>query len=231
MKMKKVLMSLMVAFVGLFATSNATVLYTQDFQNGTLTGSGVGGVGQQSLAQFGYSVYNGANTAIESDGNGNYYGKAWSSYWWSTADSAINVQYGADAWGGGSALSTYGLLAGNTVTYAIDTKIADPVGAGGTLALTLRFFTADFGYFFPESTSVSLVGGSTTDWTRHTLSAVIPVNAAIIQFGLFNQINEWSSGAAFIDNVTISNVPEPTSASLLGLGLAGLLASRLRRRS
>ena len=232
--MKKVLMSLMVAFVGLFATSNATVLYTQDFQNGTLTGSGVGGTGVQSLAQFGYSVYNGANTAIESDGNGNYYGKAWNSYWWSTADSAINVQYGADAWGGGSALSTYGLLAGNTVTYGIDTKIADAVGAGGTLALTLRFFTADFGYFFPESTSVSLVGESTTDWTRHTLSAVIPVNAQIIQFGLFNQINEWSAGAAFIDNVQIavtSPVPEPSVASLLAFGALGLVATRLRRRS
>ena len=231
MNMKKVVMSLMVAFVGLFATSNATVLYTQDFQNGTLTGSGVGGVGQQSLAQFGYTVYNGANTAIESDGNGNYYGKAWNSYWAPNAESAINVQFGADAWGGGSALSTYGLTAGNTVTYAIDTKIADAVGAGGQLALTLRFFTADFGYFFPESKSVSLVGESQTAWTTHSLSAVIPVNAAIIQFGVFNQINNYSTGAVLIDNVTISNVPEPSTVSLLGFGVAGLIATRLRRRS
>jgi hypothetical protein len=231
MNMKKVVMSLMVAFVGLFATSNATVLYTQDFQNGVLTGSGVGGVGQQSLTQFGYSVYNGANTAIESDGNGNYYGKAWSSYWWATADSAINVQFGLDAWGAGNALSTYGLTAGTQVQYDIDTKIADAVGAGGTLALTLRFFTADFGYMFPESTSVSLVGESLTSWTHHTLSAVIPVNAAVIQFGVFNQINNWSNGATLIDNVQIQTVPEPSIASLLGFGVAGLIATRLRRRS
>ena len=231
MNMKKVLMSLMVAFVGLFATSNATVLYTQDFQSGPRTGIDPNGTGVQSLAPYGYSYYNSASTAIESDGNGNYYGKAWSNYWWSGADSAINVQFGADAWGGGSALSTYGLTAGTQVQYDIDTKIADAVGAGGTLALTLRFFTADFGYMFPESTSVSLVGESLTAWTNHSLSAVIPVNAAIIQFGVFNQINNWSSGAVLIDNVKIQTVPEPSVASLLGFGVAGLIATRLRRRS
>ena len=233
MNMKKVLMSLAVALLGLFATSNATVLYNQDFQSGVLTGTGVGGTGQQSLAQFGYSVYNGANTAIESDGNGNYYGKAWSNYWWATADSAINVQFGRDAWGGGSLLSTYGLAAGDTVNYAIDTKIADVVGAGGTLGLTLRFFTANFGYMFPGSVFTSIVGESTTAWTNHFLSAVIPVDAAIIQFGLFNQINNYSDGSAFIDNVVIStaSVPEPSVASLLGFGVASLIAIRLRRRS
>lgn len=234
--MKKVVISLAVAFAGLFATANAqTILFTQDFQNGPRTGGGDGGTGQQSLAPYGYSVYNGANTAIESDGNGNYYGKAWSSYWWPTADSAINVQFGADAWGGGSLLSSYGLRAGDTVNYNIDTKIADAVGAGGTLGLTLRFFTADFGYFFPESVFVSLVGESQTDWTHHSLSAVIPDNAAIIQFGLFNQINNWTPGSAFIDNVQISastvSIPEPSIASLLGFGALGLAATRFRRRS
>ena len=234
--MKKAIMSLAVAFAGLIASANAqTVLFTQDFQTGPRTGPGANGTGSQSLAPYGYSVYNGANTAIESDGNGNYYGKAWSNYWWDSADSAINVQLGRDAWGGGSLLSTYGLAAGDTVNYSIDTRIADAVGAGGTLGLTLRFFTADFNYMFPQSVFTSIVGESQTDWTRHSLSAVIPVNAAIIQFGLFNQINNWSPGSAFIDNVEISastaSVPEPSVASLLGFGVAGLIATRLRRRS
>jgi len=145
------------------------------------------------------------------------------------------VQLGKDAWGGGSLLSTYGLAAGDTVNYSIDTRIADAVGAGGTLGLTLRFFTADFNWMFPASVFTSIVGESQTDWTHHSLSAVIPVDAAIIQFGLFNQINNWSAGSAFIDNVAISastaSIPEPSVASLLGFGVLGLAATRFRRRS
>ena len=233
--MKRAIMSLALAFTGLIASANAqTILFYQDFQYGPRTGGNPDGTGQQSLAPYGYSVYNGANTALEND-NGNFYGKAWSNYWWDSADSAINVQLGRDKWGAGSLLSSYGLAAGSTVNYDLRTKIADAVGPGGTLGLTLRFFTADFNYMFPESVFTSIVGESQTEWTQHSLSAVIPVDAAIIQFGLFNQINNWSPGSAYIDNVQIStstaSIPEPSIASLLGFGALGLVATRFRRRS
>jgi hypothetical protein len=233
--MKKTIMSLAVAVVGLFTTANAQVLFTQDFQSGPRTGTGTNGTGEQSLAPYGYSIFSGAGQAIESDGNGNYYGKTYNNYWYPGSESAINVQLGRNAWGEGNLLSTYGLAAGDTVNYAIDTKIADAVGAGGTLGLTLRFFTADFGYMFPASVFTSLVGGSQSDWVRNSLSAVIPVDAAIIQFGVFSQNNNWSPGSVFIDNVEISAstaaIPEPSVASLLGFGVLGLVATRLRRRS
>ena len=55
---------------------------------------------------------------------------------------------------------------------------------------------------------------------------------ANLQWGIVvSDVNFGGGAGVKIDNVTGSNVPEPTSASLLGLGLAGLLASRLRRRS
>jgi len=55
---------------------------------------------------------------------------------------------------------------------------------------------------------------------------------ANLQWGVVvSDVNYGGGAGVQIDNVTVSNVPEPTSASLLGLGLAGLLASRLRRRS
>ena len=55
---------------------------------------------------------------------------------------------------------------------------------------------------------------------------------ANLQWGIVvSDVNYGGGAGVKIDNVTVSNVPEPTSASLLGLGLAGVLASRLRRRS
>ena len=55
---------------------------------------------------------------------------------------------------------------------------------------------------------------------------------ANLQWGIVvSDVNYGGGAGVKIDNVTVSNVPEPTSASLLGLGLAGLLAARLRRRS
>ncbi|NDB95812.1 MAG: PEP-CTERM sorting domain-containing protein, partial [Verrucomicrobia bacterium] len=214
-------------------SANAQVIYTQDFQSGPRTGPGTDGTGSQSLAPYGYSTSGNANTAIEATA-GNYYGKVWNGYNNPNQESSANVQFGADAWGGGSLLSSYGLLAGNTVNYSIDTRIADAVSAGGTLGLTIRFFNSNFSqYYEGSSVFLSIAGESRENWTTHTLSAVIPVEAQIIQFGIFSATSNWSAGSAFIDNVQIStaSVPEPSVASLLGFGVLGLAATRFRRRS
>ena len=53
-----------------------------------------------------------------------------------------------------------------------------------------------------------------------------------LQYGFSVVDADYSGGAGLlVDNVTVSNVPEPSTVSLLGFGVAGLIATRLRRRS
>ena len=53
-----------------------------------------------------------------------------------------------------------------------------------------------------------------------------------LQYGFSVVDANYSGGAGLlVDNVTVSNVPEPSTVSLLGFGAAGLIATRLRRRS
>ena len=86
---------------------------------------------------------------------------------------------------------------------------------------------------FNETWYTQTLNLNSSEWSSG--ATVLTFNGAQVganaQFGFMVTSDNYQAADLYIDNVTISNVPEPTSASLLGLGLAGLLASRLRRRS
>ena len=105
-----------------------------------------------------------------------------------------------------------------------------PVAEGG------GYWVSDVAWDSPVNsvTNISSTGNFSvsSDFGQRT-----PFNQAwddndIIQYGfLVEGVNGNPANESTLGAVTISSVPEPSSATLLGLGVAGLLASRLRRRS
>ena len=71
------------------------------------------------------------------------------------------------------------------------------------------------------------------DWSHGSNVMTFDGNqvGANLQYGFMVVSSNYEPNGVFIDNVTISNVPEPSTVSLFGFGVAGLIATRLRRRS
>jgi hypothetical protein len=103
------------------------------------------------------------------------------------------------------------------------------MGATASVVAFAKLLSGDFSQTWYTQT----LNLNNSDWSSG--ATVLTFNGAQVganaQFGFMVTSDNYKAADLYVDNVTISNVPEPTSASLLGLGLAGLLASRLRRRS
>ena len=213
--MKKTIMNLAVALVGLFGTTsaNATVYFQSDF-NGLLESTKVINGGLLSLTAYGEP-----------------------NNWGIIRDNALTI-YGGNPHNGAQSARLVGLgddLAAGKSILRMTGEYRTKAGYGDVAwnqAAKIEYQNNSW-YFDYNKLAVS---ASTADWTSFTLDlnlAGLATDVAHIDMINLNfYIPGTNPGEFQVDNLTVQTVvPEPTSASLLGLGLAGLLASRFRRRS
>jgi len=213
--MKKIVMNLAVALVGLFGTTsaNATVYFQSDF-NGLDPATKVINGGLLSLSAYGVP-----------------------NQWGIVRDNALTI-YGGDQYNGAVSARLTGLgadvAAGNTLLRMTGEYRTKSAWDGTPFATTAEIQYQNNSWYFSYNSLV--VNTVTPGWTAFTLDlnlaglATDAPHIDMINLNFF--IGGGAPGEFQVDNLTVQTVvPEPTSASLLGLGLAGLLATRLRRRS
>jgi hypothetical protein len=119
-------------------------------------------------------------------------------------------------------------------TTAINGNDISAAFAGGstgtaTALWAFAFNSGNYANQFSGSTQWAAVtanelGGTTNDW-------LFPTSAENIQLSQLNTAGEILIGTDSGNNVLMAVIPEPSSASLLALGVAGLVALCVRRRS
>jgi len=117
-----------------------------------------------------------------------------------------------------------------TVDGAITTNITslDPVGSTHSGKQIYLWATDDATW--SSATALAVVTDAT--WTVPAANATnLTVNTAFINLASSSELILGGSGPLVSGVNSISLIPEPSSASLLALGMAGLVALRVRRKS
>jgi len=215
--MKKTIMNLAVALVGLFGTTsaNATVYFQSDF-NGQGNGTSSVGGGALTLNAYGLPTTYGAfrDGALTIYGGEDHNGAA----------SAVLVGLGAERDAGRSLLEMTG-------QYRTKSGYGD---VPWNQTAQIQFQNSVWGFTYNRL----VITQSTPDWTDFTLRldlAGLETDVSHIDMIKLNfYIPGYNPGEFQVDNLkveTVAAIPEPSVASLLGFGVLGLVATRLRRRS
>jgi len=238
--MKKVL-SLMLAGIALLANqSHSVTFFADDFEAAGAAGATkIGAPWVMNKEVFSPSgtflgAYNPGYTfgpnAIAAGGAG---GSAWSGKVWPDYDYApswANNQRVAV----GLLVTKAGLtaedIAPGVIQFDFDYLRDNPVGSNAQAYGFVKLLSPSWETWAVNTFNLAASG----DWLHGSARMTFDGTqvGANLQWGIVvSDVNYGGGAGVKIDNVTVSNVPEPTSASLLGLGLAGLLATRFRRRS
>jgi len=210
--MKKVLSLLTALVLGLGIQANATVYFQSDFNGLNPSATSVNG-GLLSLTAYGEPE----NWGIIRDDALTIYGGATHN----GASSAALVGLGADLAAGKSLLRISG---------EYRTKSA---WNGTPFATTAKIEYQNNEWYFDYNNLT--VNSATPGWTAFNLDLDLAGLATDVPHIDMIKLNFYIGGSApgefQVDNLLVQTVvPEPSSAALVGLGMAGLLALRLRRK-
>ncbi|MDB4259639.1 PEP-CTERM sorting domain-containing protein [Akkermansiaceae bacterium] len=198
--MKKLITSL--TSIGLASTASAalTLVTNGDFSSGG--------------ADWGFAGVGAAPTYEATGGN---------------ADGYAKIDQTAGGWGGvlinnndtAVSLTSLNLIQGQSYEFSIDLI---NLGAGSPVAgMKIESWTAGAA----TDNSGDITFATTASWANYTFNYTVQAGADAIKFVPLLVAQPTGSSVGF-DNVGVNVVPEPSSFSLLGLGLAGLLARRRR---
>lgn len=122
---------------------------------------------------------------------------------------------------------------GNDVTLPGSGFLSDGIGldAAGTIELVFSSPITSLGFDFPGAINIEIFDdtvsvGMSTDFGGSGIGFFGGITSTVA----FNRaiITDWFDDSAFVDNMYFGQVPEPNTATLLGLGLAGIAAGRRR---
>ena len=215
--MKKTIMNLAVALVGLFGTTsaNATVYFQSDFNGLSESATSING-GALTLSAYGLPIT-----------------------WGMVRDNALTI-YGGNPHNGANSARLTGLgaelAAGNSLLRMTGQYRTKSGSNGDPWAQSAQIqFQNNTDYFSYNSLTVS---SSTLDWTNFTLDLDLAglgtPHLATINLNFYlagNNPGEFQVDNLRVETIAVAAIPEPSVASLLGFGVLGLVATRLRRRS
>ena len=240
--MKKVL-SLMLAGIALLANqSHAVTFFADNFEAAGAAGATNLGAPWEMNKQVSTSTGDyvggyypgttfGPNAIVSGQGGvdqGTYQGKLWPDYdgWWGdwTDNKVVKTSLLVSI----VSLSAADIAPGQ-IQMDFDYKLQGELGPNTSVYSFAKILSSDWSQTWYTDWK-QLTGG---DWSHGSNVITFDGNqvGANLQYGFVVASSNYEPNGVFVDNVTISNVPEPSTASLLAFGVAGLIATRLRRRS
>ena len=216
--------------------ANAVTFFSDDFESSASAGwalwSGYPNVTvtdnqNRSVDATGSGIYNApAGTTLPGvDGSSTRAGKLWQVFWNAgpVASATFKQLQGTAAT---SLLGQQVSFQASTFTSSFDSYAT----SSSYMNMFVKYFDAGWGYLGGEYKTIST--NPTDVWVTNTQNFTVTNNAnlATIQIGFESTSVNYGGGSVYVDNVTMSTIPEPSSAALMGLGVAGLLAFRMRRK-